>query len=56
MLAAQLGKPVIETDKIMLMGHMYVTTGEDYVHYTYTAQTLSLPKGIEIIRAVNVEF
>ena len=55
-IATQIGTPVVETDKIMLTGHMYVTTGEDYVFYTYSPQPISLPKHIEVIKAVSVEF
>ena len=55
-IARQIGKPVVETEKIMLMGHMYVTTGTDYVYYAYSPELLELPKNVDVINAVSVEF
>ena len=55
-IAMQLGKTVIETEKIMLTGHMYVVTGVDYVYYTYTSELIELPKSLEVISAKEVHF
>lgn len=55
-MAERIGQPVVATAKIMLMGHMYVTTGTDYVFYTYTPTPLVLPKGVPVIHAKEVHF
>lgn len=52
----QLGQPVIATEKIMLTGHMYVTTGTQYIFYTYTSELLTIPKGVDVIQAKEVHF
>ena len=52
----KLGEPVVATEKIMLMGYMYVTTGTQYIYFAYSAEPLVIPKGIEVVNAEEVHF